>query len=329
MKKRIPAETVEKLFRQYANTQKENARSFITDCPSCGQSDKFYMFKDGGHSICHHPSCEWGSKSFQRWLSVVASVEMDYANSLIWGDSPLEEVDYLELSFREDSDDTIPNLVCVDYPTVESDLTAPESKEALFYIKNRGIQLDLAIKHGITYNPWTRRVILPVFMGGQCYGWQGRAIDSVKPGMRMRNNEGFNRASLLMFIDTSVNESRLFVLEGPFDALKFDGFGGYVATMGKVVTESQIELMINSNPSEVYIGLDEDAAMESNALKDRLLPHKDVYFMRVPKSCVDRCAAENKKADFGECNSSEISEAIAQANRADKLDFQLYFKGMS
>lgn len=315
----VKADRVAELFKEYANIQKENVRSWITECPICNNSKKFYIFKHNGRATCHRPSCEFGKRPFHEWLGLTIGIDFEDAKKLVINELVIEqvtEINFGTVDFDEIEEDEMDTseIASIEYPSqLQLELDNPMSEDGVKYLESRGISKELAQYYEITYSPWDRRVVLPIYQNGACKGYQGRAIDKCDPSFRMRNNIGFRRDSLVMFYDSAVNEEDLFVLEGPFDALKFHGFGGFIATMGKVVTSKQVDLIKNTRSRRVYLGLDDDAALEINKLKNELEGIKDLYWIKPPQSCIDRCKLQGKKADFGECTQQEISEAIKDA----------------
>ncbi len=316
----VKAERVTELFKEYANLQKENSRSYITECPLCQNSKKFYIFKHNGRATCHRPSCEFGKRPFHEWLALTAGIDSEDAKKMVINAIIVEQVQEILFNtidfdtYENEEIDELPEIPAMPYPDVmQLPIDDPMSAEGLRYLESRGVSKELAEYYEITYSPWSRRVVLPIMQAGQCRGYQGRAIDKVDPSFRMRNNEGFRRDSLVMFYDSAKDAEELAVLEGPFDALKFHGHCGFIATMGKVITAKQVELIKNTKASRVYLGLDDDAALEINKLKMELDGVKDLYWLRTPQSCIERCMAQGKKADFGECTPDEIAEAKRDA----------------
>lgn len=125
-----------------------------------------------------------------------------------------------------------------------------------------------------------------------------------------------------MFWDLIPHGGNMAIVEGPVDAIKFDQAGGAVATMGKEISDEHIRLIMKKEPKTVYVGLDDDAAMESEKLQGKILG-TDVRVISVPDSCRRRCDGLQIKADFGECTFEECQVAIQQAKKRDiwKINF--------
>jgi hypothetical protein len=177
----------------------------------------------------------------------------------------------------------------------------------------RGLSLDLIEKYGITYSPYMRRVLFPVIMNGVLYGWQGRAIDKDNK-LKMYNLGGQWKAKAIMFYDNVKTSDFMVLTEGPMDALKFGKVGGFIATMGKIISKSQIDLIVNSGVKNLYLALDPDAITEMADLVNRILndANMNIYLARVPDG----------KKDFGECSYDECVTALTHAEKI-RLDNQV------
>ena len=127
----------------------------------------------------------------------------------------------------------------------------------------------------------------------------------------MRNNEGFSRETLVMFADNLIGSNFAIVAEGPVDAIKFEQVGGNICTMGKVVTDKQLDIIKSYGIQKVYLALDDDALLEKNLVAEKL--NLTTFRLSVPKSCIERCEKIGKKADFGECTFDEARQAFESA----------------
>lgn len=327
VKMSIYRDKIVNLIDEAGLSYKEKERTIYTTCPECGKDDKLSILKANGATICYRGSC--GFKGFfDRWLAATMGITIEQARAKL----KTSGIDYeSELQvFDNETVSQAEQLQTIDWPLPS--LVAIDSQnfpEGLNYLNSRGITKEVAAKYGIMYCPsvaqvsrvWTNRVYLPVRRGGKVYGFQARSISPTEPHLRMLNNTGFRRDALVMFEDNLKGCDHVILCEGPFDAMKFDVCGGAVATMGKVVTDKQLKLIESYHPKKVYLALDEDAHAEINKLiKSFTVP---VYIVTVPKSCVDRCKAAGKKADFGECTPKECYEAYLGAELADETTLML------
>jgi len=306
---------IKKIIDDQGFDHSDNARTIYTTCPLCGRDDKFSILKDNGACRCYHGSCDFGIRWFEDWISLTAKISRKKAVEIFRGFKERHKSD--QLPFDLFSAGTKPKdkpLERVRWPEGGFfEIDSPESLEGANYLISRGIPLNILKFYDIRYSPWFRRVIFPIKMHGHCYGWQGRAIDVVDKEDRMRNNLGFRRDSLIMFLDLTLNRDSMILCEGPVDAMKFYEVGGAVATMGKEVTDKQLELINKSGVSTVYLALDGDAALETMKLRKRINSEIQLKLLIVPQSCEDRCKIKGKKADFGECTFAECRQALENA----------------
>ena len=289
----------------------EKSRTIYTTCPECGRSDKLSILKENGATICYHGGCDFGKAWFQDWLALTAGISIQEAKKQIYGTTE-KFTEKLEFDLGNKKKNLKEDLQSLEWPVPGFiAIDDPQAVEGSSYLENRGITTELAKHCGIMYSPWFRRVVLPINMNNECYGWQARAIDKVNDSERMRNNTGFRRESLLMFYDTLADNEIAMLFEGPFDALKFYSFGGIVCSMGKHISDKQVALINESGVKEVYLGLDPDATVELRELTRRI--EKKIKILTIPESCNIRCKKLGKKPDFGECTFMEAKEAFDNA----------------
>lgn len=93
------------------------------------------------------------------------------------------------------------------------------------------------------------RVIIPVRQNGELLGWTSRAIVDPKLAPRYLASSSDVKATVLNYDRLKAEGGkRLFIVEGPFDALKIDNYGRHMGvratcTFGTDVTLSQIALL--------------------------------------------------------------------------------------
>jgi predicted nucleic acid-binding Zn-ribbon protein len=328
------AEKILDIIEECGHTYKDKGRSIHTECPSCGRSDKFSILKANGACICYRGSCDFGKRWFEDWMMLAGNMTRQDARKRLYGELSHKRIEENEKDpgaiFRtfkateeESKRETVRAIEFPEYHMIS--INSSEAAEAQEYLRRRGVSLELAVKHNMHYSPSHRRVIFPVVIDGRVCGWQGRHIDPVDDKLRMRNNVGFRREILVMFADQLKNSDYAIVCEGPFDALKFDKVGGYVATMGKSITDHQLETILSYGPKKIYLALDDDATQEMREMKHRVDP-LPVYRIFIPESCVSRCEAIGKKADFGECTLEECEEAFRNAVSVDESYTPFLFK---
>jgi DNA primase len=86
------------------------------------------------------------------------------------------------------------------------------------------------------------------------------------------------------------------------DAIKADWCGGAVATMGKAVSATQLDVIRRAGIKKIYLALDPDAAEEVNRLAYEL-GDMETRLLLPPKG----------RKDLGECSFEEVYEAFQQA----------------
>jgi hypothetical protein len=305
---------------------KEKRGTIHTVCPACGESDKLSISKRSGATICYRGKCSFGRQWFEDWLAMTANVSRQEAARMIADlDRPKVTQGYRILDDDEQADQRSQEFVSVALvawpPEGCFPIAFPECERGQKYLASRGISVEMAERYGIVYNLITDRVVLPIMQDGKCYGWQARATFDVDKDFRMRNNEGYSRGTTVMFFDRLEGSDHAIMCEGPFDALKFDRVGGNVATMGTAVTDGQLDLILSSGVTKIYLAFDDDfAASESMTDLVRRIgtANFQVYRVTIPRSCIERCAMAGKKADFGECSFEECEEAFKNAMIVDQ-----------
>jgi hypothetical protein len=94
------------------------------------------------------------------------------------------------------------------------------------------------------------RINIPIYHNNELLGWTSRAIGSPKNAPRYLASSEDVKTTVFNYDELQKGGRRLFIVEGPFDAIKVDNFGrqlqeGYRATctFGTSVTLSQIALL--------------------------------------------------------------------------------------
>lgn len=121
------------------------------------------------------------------------------------------------------------------------------------YCERRKIDLE---KYQIWFSMESRykdRIIIPYYRNGQLIYWQARSINPLEKKrydncIASRDAVMFNMDQLHRYIPLP-----LFVSEGPFDAMMFDG----LATLGSKLTEAKIELLAQTKRRLIFV-IDKD-----------------------------------------------------------------------
>ncbi len=154
-----------------------------------------------------------------------------------------------------------------------------QGRRGLLYLESRGIGVDVAREYGLRYQPSTARVLFPVVTDGVLVGWQGRTtgpsewVETLEDGTEelrripkiLTTMTPNTRDHVLMFEPRIVGDWAVLV-EGPVDALKCHLCGGNVASMGKGVSDGQLQRLLDLGVRRLYLGLDPDATVETRTL---------------------------------------------------------------
>lgn len=317
------------LDRHNLEPKKENARSYIFDCPACGSSERLYIEKSNGRSVCFRhktPECPTVKSSLAKVLSLISEVPYETVKGELADEVsvvPGEKLEISEPEIEKEYTFTIPiqPILEKDLPFDMKPISDPFSKEGLDYLEGRGLHVAQLEHLRVAYSLYLRRVIFPVMQNNCIYGWQGRSIDKEEK-LRMYNLPGEWKAKTLMFYDTTKVSPHIIVAEGAVSALKFGNVGGYVATMGKTISEVQVRMIIESDKKDIYLALDPDAIAEMEDLTHKILTQTNntvnIYLIKVP----------GHREDFGDCTYQECHEAFLEAQKLDFNCFALYAYAM-
>lgn len=124
------------------------------------------------------------------------------------------------------------------------------------------------------------RIIIPVKMNGELLGWTSRAIGSPKNAPRYLASSEDVKTTVFNYDQLKEGGKRLFIVEGPFDAIKMDSFGinsikhsshvdfRATCTFGTSVTVSQLALLrsLSKKFDEVWVLFDKGADGPANDL---------------------------------------------------------------
>lgn len=276
-------EALKKLIEDSGVSYRTNKRSYIFTCPRCQKPGKLMMLKESGRYICWvcaETSAFKGRPEFA--LRELLGMDIKRLQELLYGTGGAAALDpegLFQVSLHDFyGDDPVPQDVQeqvkgLRFPLDFYPIDHKHSANGLKYLEGRGIPLDVAKEYGLRYCPVQRRVIFPIQVGPKLVGWQARAIFDTS----WEDDQGFIRSApkilttgprdaVVMFQDNLEGSDHAIICEGPVDALKCHLAGGFVATMGKVVSERQIEIVRRSGVKKVYIALDPDAGSEAMRL---------------------------------------------------------------
>lgn len=286
---------------------KSAKRSFILDCvnPTCGKEEHLWIRKSTGRAICFRCSSRWS------WIALVARVarcSMGEARQLFYGEGAGEclekplDIDELFNTKKEDEEQ-------IDHPILMGPDFVPVrlSKGGFEYANLRApVEADVPNwmdRFDLRFHAVMNAVVFPMKRDGVIYGWQARKIAPAPGELRMLSSM-FNKSRFLLNWDSAKHESKIILVEGPFDCVQVDVPGyGAVASLGKGVSTDQIRLLLESGAESIYLALDPDATEEVDEVFERIGLGKKVYRMLPP----------DHRKDFGECTKEEVQAAIKNA----------------
>jgi hypothetical protein len=269
---------------------KTNSVSFLFTCPRCDKRDKLYIRRRDGRFICFHCSADGFQGRAEYALVELCNMPMrDVLEALYGANARYSEgedaLDLGDLDFGQWGTDEMISERDLPIPTVEwgfgyYPINDWRCKRGAAYLEGRGVSGEIAQQYGLHYSPTERRVGLPITVRGQLVGWQKRLVIpnrnwSEERGMwletpKILSSKNIPRNRTLMFQERLKGSKHAILCEGPFDALAAHLCGGNVATMGKIVSQDQIDLLTKAGVERVYLALDPDAATEATKVLSQL-----------------------------------------------------------
>lgn len=174
-------------------------------------------------------------------------------NSSFFGERKKEEKITLEALKKVNTTTPTIKLPPNSYPLGETEEFPVYQIKLIEYLDSR--KIDLA-KYKFFFSLEKRfidRVIIPFYRHGELIFWQARAID---PNEKTRYDSPFNSKEAVLFnFDELYSYSNLplFVTEGAFDAMMFDG----IAILGSKLNDAKIELLRKSKRRLIFV-IDKD-----------------------------------------------------------------------
>lgn len=312
---------------------KQNSKSFVLTCPRCRKKGKLYIRKTDGRFVCWVCADSDNFSGAPEWvLTELLGMPVDEVRRRLYGSQEGGARVALVLSLRDffGDDDDIPQTLPPEPIEVQPDpgfraLDTEMGEPGRKYLESRGVPLEVALRYGITYHPAQSRVIFPVISRGKLLGWQGRYIlgpEFVDPETgatadvpKALTSLNLKKDQVLMFGDRVTGDHAI-LCEGPMDALKADLPGGNVATMGKVVSRTQLEILRTSGIRRLYLALDPDAFLESKKVLEAVVDDLEVFDMRPPAGY----------DDLGDMPFAEVQKLFDAAPRINRAHLFLYLK---
>lgn len=326
----IDPDRLQKFLEESGLSYSTNRRSYIFTCPRCSKRNKLFMLKADGRFICW--TCgDSGFKGRAEFaLSAMTGLSPASIRKTLHGQDVMQDLaveGYFQIHLQDFydpgeaiEDEILESQVSKNFPLDFLPIDHFMAVRGLTYLQKRDIDLELARFYGLHYSPVARRVIFPIRSGDKLLGWQARAVfntevidqDGKKIKIPKILTEGDRNT--LMFLDRLAGSEHAVICEGPVDALKAHLCGGNVATMGKIVSRTQIDIIKGSGVRKIYLALDPDAAAETAKLVKEFADF-EVYRLLPPKGC----------KDLGECTLEEVKRQFDSAPRIYPGQLFLHF----
>jgi hypothetical protein len=322
-----------RLIKDSGVAYRENATSYIFQCPRCLKKDRLAMYKESGRFRCHHCHVDGFKGRPEFALVELLSLPLKEICKRIYGSEIPDTMGFLDLQLDDywgEDEDSYPAPQVIVTPSEviwPPDFVGMEDPHAFVkgarYLHSRGITAEHVAQYDLKFSPIDQRVIFPVKIDGKLIGWQARYIGETKVWLeeeqRFKNIPKIITSSSLigkgqrwlMFQDRLKGSPHCVLAEGPVSALKAHLCGGNVASMGKGVTQLQLEF-IKKSCKKLYIALDPDAGEMIAKLAYDLYEDLEIYLLTPPQNFLDLDSPENDK-DLGNFQDKEVYEVFRTA----------------
>ena len=154
-----------------------------------------------------------------------------------------------------------------------------EGRQALSYLKSRGLSQNDILKYNIGYctsGRYSKMVIIPSYdANGTLNYFTGRSFEK-EPYVKYRNPEASRDiVPFELFINWN---TPLILCEGPFDAIAIKR--NAIPLLGKNIQSTLMKKIVTSAVEKIYIALDKDAQKQALTFCERLMNEgKEVYLV--------------------------------------------------
>jgi len=282
---------LEAFIRECGASFKTTSKSWVFTCPKCRKVDKLYIYRDASSFICFVCAEDRGFKGAPEYgLKEITGLPLPEIRKALYGAEQAKAGEKLLIDLRDDMDDDGPDPLDLSldfapdmvWPLHCYPLDSFDAKPGVKYLAGRGVPADIAMEYDIRYSTEERAIAFPVMVGERLVGYQYRITGpsqymvkgpyGPEPRKRLKTRSSLDipRDRVVMFQNRLEGADACVLCEGPVDALKAHYVGGNVATMGKAVSDKQVEVIRRSGVKRVYIALDPDAALDINPLVSKL-----------------------------------------------------------
>ncbi len=289
---------------------RENSVTIV--CPNC-QKEKLDIHKSELNYICYY--CADHSNPVRgpnatKLLSDISGINYGIVKRKLSGFVSLTEfAESMNQSFSTSPQVIKPVITekIITLPEYALHLNAHSSKSAVDYLLNkRGIPVEIAIKYNLKYDYKRKEIVFPVYDGEKLVGYQTRSVDPTCPkAFQKMTLKGFDKSDFLMF-ENSIHNHQAILAEGPISALKFAHTSiGFVASMGKYVSEKQMLRLRDKGVKQIFLALDVDAFNETKKLMLKFEHLFEFYLLQLLDSTKEELK-NVEKPDIGDCNFKQI-----------------------
>lgn len=313
----IDANALAELIEGSGVSFRKGSASYVFTCPRCSKKEKLYLRRSNGQFICFYCAETQNFKGRPEYaLTEILGMPISDIRRKIYGSITPDDdgvvVFVLKDFFGSDPEPEEYALPSMEWPSDFFPIDAEQAKDGLKYLENRGITLERALEYDIRYWATKKRVAFPVYDGSRLLGYQARIIHANtefigKDGELVKipkilTSPGLQRDQIVMYQNRLKGSQHAVICEGPVDALKAHLCGGNIATMGKIVAKTQLDLIRSLGIKKVYIALDPDADAEAQKLA-RLMGDLECY----------RLLPADGYKDLGEMSEEAVLEQFKNA----------------
>lgn len=295
----------------------ESSGEIYLKCPFCGRENKFYI-SPKGQWLCFR--CDTRGNSVLSFTQQYYKVPSKQAQSILKDYSfnqltqaSTDQTDPKETLFDKlvrvtDQPEEKPiNKVCPSLPSNIhwfKSINSTSANPYLWYLKKRGLSFSEILTYHLGYviEGQLKRfdkaplevkhsIVIPTFnQVGQMVYWNTRSIEYqpfVKSINAIANDQQYSKRDVVWNQNWVNNDSYMVICEGVFNAMTCTcrPYIG-VATFGKMVSNTQVELMRELKPARYYLFLDNDAKDQEYGLAKRLInagvPRDKIYIVNNP-----------------------------------------------
>ena len=310
-----------KYIKDSGLSYKQNSKSYIFTCPLCNHKEKLYIRKLDGRFACWRCRYTEGFQGAPEYaLAALLDIPILIVKKALYGNLIEQATAFIDIKaddfIDEDEvlEESIDNFTYIAWPNDFLELQYPAANRGVEYLKSRGITADIAKQYQIRYSPEKQALVFPILINNNLVGWQYRSIlkelqvlngTTINTYLKVWSSKDVPRDRVFMFEHRLHDSQQAILCEGPFDALKAHLCNGNICSMGKAVTQQQINRLLRSGIQRVYVALDPDAFDELTPIFDKFNDSVEVFKVNIPLI--------NSKPDLGALTLEQAKQCILAA----------------